>query len=335
MSAPTPTIGIDCRFAATNSGIGRYTRELVKHLLQRNDPWEYVLFTVQDAQTGLEEILNEKRVTHFPFPISYYSLKEHFLFPHALRKSGISLLHSPHFNVPLFCGVPFIATIHDLILHKFPNEASLPKRLAYRMLMRNTVRSAQHLIVVSNATAEDVKETYGERIHAKISVIHEGIGEEFCPASEEEKERVRNHYRLPAQFFLYVGAAKEHKNVQMLIDACPENQVLVLVTGGKEAEKLKLKSNVTILSAVSDEDLPALYSSARCLISPSLAEGFNFPVLEALSSGCPVIATNRGSTPEVVGKFATLIEPTLDALRRAMENPPQRKDRKSSCRERV
>ena len=208
MSAPTPIIGIDCRFAATHSGIGRYTRELVKHLLKRDDPWNYVLFTVQDAQTGLEEILNEKRVTHFPFPISYYSLKEHFLFPHALRKSGISLLHSPHFNVPLFCGVPFIATIHDLILHKFPNEASLPKRLAYRMLMRNTVRSAQHLIVVSNATAEDVKETYGERIHAKISVIHEGIGEEFCPASEEEKERVRNHYRLPAQFFLYVGAAK-------------------------------------------------------------------------------------------------------------------------------
>ena len=296
-----PLIGIDCRFAATHSGIGRYARELVKHLLQRNDPWEYVLFTVPGAQTGLEEILNEKRATQFPIPISHYSLKEHFLFPHAIRKSRISLLHSPHFNVPLFLGVPFIATIHDLILHKFPNEASLPKRLAYRMLMRNTVSRARHLIVVSNATTEDLKDTYGENIYSKTSVIHEGIGEEFRPASEEEQERVRNHYHLPAQFFLYVGAAKEHKNVQMLIDSCPESASLILVTGGKEAAALRLKKNVKILSSVPDEDLPALYSSARCFISPSLAEGFNFPLLEAFACGCPVIATQRGSSPEVAG----------------------------------
>ena len=108
----------------------------------------------------------------------------------------------------------------------------------------------------------------------------------------------------------------------MLIDACPEHTTLILVTGGKESAALRLRKNVKILSSVPDEDLPALYSSALCFISPSLAEGFNFPALEALACGCPVIATRRGSSPEIAGGFATLIEPTEEALRRALENPP-------------
>ncbi len=341
MSHHLPLVGIDCRFAATHSGIGRYTRELVKHLLQRDDPWNYVFFTMNNALTGLEDALNEKRKTNnqkliiYPLPLTPYSLSEQLFLPHALKKSRIDLFHSPHFNVPLGCGVPFIATIHDLILHKFPNEASLLKRTAYRFLMRHTVKHAQHLIAVSNATAEDLRVIYGEDIVSKISVIHEGISEDFQPISLERRVTARMKYDLPEQFFLYVGAAKQHKNVQMLIDACPENQTLILVSAGKEAQRLRLKSNVKILSAVPDEDLPALYSSARAYVSPSLAEGFNFPVLEALSCGCPVIATRRGSTPEVVGRFATLIDPTVDALRKAMENPPQGKPQEATTHART
>jgi glycosyltransferase involved in cell wall biosynthesis len=109
----------------------------------------------------------------------------------------------------------------------------------------------------------------------------------------------------------------------MLIDALPKDAFLVLVTGGKEVQSLRLKENVKILSSIPEEDLPALYSLARCFVSPSLAEGFNFPVLEAMRCGCPVIATNRGSTPEVAGGCALLIEPVEEALRSALKNPPQ------------
>src|SRR3989344_8158633 len=111
MSAPTPIIGIDCRFAATKSGIGRYTRELVKHLLKRNDPWKYVLFISNEKYHGLGD-LPQKTINYQLSTINYphYSLREQFLLPHALQKSGISLFHAPHFNAPLFSRVPLIAT---------------------------------------------------------------------------------------------------------------------------------------------------------------------------------------------------------------------------------
>lgn len=316
--ATAPLIGIDCRFAVSQSGVGRYTRELTRALLERHDPWKYILFLPRDnAQIALwkSEIRNSKsEVRLIDVPYKHYSISEQLFFPRIIKKSGVTLMHFLHFNVPLFYPTPFVATIHDLILHRFPNEASLPKRIAYRFLMRNTVRKAAHLIAVSNSTAADLAATYREDIRNKTSVIHEGISEEFQPASEHEKQRVRTKYHLPPRFLLYVGAAKEHKNVQMLIDACPTDQTLILVTSGKEIAHLRLLPNVRILPNLPDSDLPALYSTAHCFVSASLAEGFNFPVLEALACGCPVVATNRGATPEIVGRFATLVEPTVEGL---------------------
>lgn len=263
--------------------------------------------------------------------------------PRVIRISKVSLMHYPHFNAPLFSPVPFIATIHDLILHKFPNEASLSKRLAYRFLVGRTVHRAMRLIAVSTATKSDLLTWYPSLFSSsghrrwpsrsysshpldssqgssleentdRISVIHEGISERFRPATSDEQQAMREKYGLPEHFILYVGAAKEHKNVQTLIDACPEEVALVLVTGGKELHRLRLRPNVLVFKNVPDEDLPSLYSAALCTVSPSLAEGFNFPVLEALACGCPVIATNRGATPEICGGHCLLVEPTVEGL---------------------
>lgn len=309
---PLPIIGIDCRFAGTHSGIGRYVRELVHALAKRDDPWNYVLF-LPDIPHGLEHTTSN-RIRHSSFVIRHYSLHEHLEFPKILRTSNIDLLHVPHFNAPLFCPVPFIATIHDLILHHYPNEVSLPKRLAYRLLMGNAVRKSAHIIAVSQAMANDLTQTYGDELRRKISVISEGIQPAFKPVTEEQKNGIRKKYNLPDRFILYVGAAKEHKNVQTLIDACPSNIPLILVTGGKEISKLRLRSNVRILSNIADADLPALYGTASCFVTASLAEGFGLPILEAMACGCPVVASNRGSIPEIAEGHAILVEPTVEGI---------------------
>jgi glycosyltransferase involved in cell wall biosynthesis len=317
MTEGSYTIGVDCRFAGTHSGIGRYVRELVTELVKRDDPWNYVLFLPENKDHGLEK-LESDRTAFCLLTSPFYSIKEQFEFPNILKKTNIDLLHVPHFNVPLRCPVPFVATIHDLILHKYPNEASWMKRLAYKKLMRNAVKKSQHIIAVSEATKEDVIDHYGNDIDAKTTVIHNAIDARFTPQSDEAVDAVRTTYNLPHQFALYVGASKEHKNLPALIRACPDDLPLVLITKGKEVDRLPQKQNVLILQP-DDNDLPAVYAAASVYVQPSLKEGFGIPILEAMACGTPIVASNVSSMPEVAGGHAVLVEPTEEGLRGGIE----------------
>lgn len=251
--------------------------------------------------------------------VPHYSLKEQFALPRIIKSSGIDLLHVPHFNAPLNCPVPFVVTIHDLILHKYPNEASCLKRMAYKLLIRNAVKKSKHIIAVSNYTADEIAKTYGKQVREKISVIYEGVSPEFRPVTplRPATHSLRRGYAGQASkpFILYIGAAKQHKNVQTLIDACPDDMTLVLVTGGKEVAKLHPRSNTRIMENVSNEELPSLYSCATCFVTASLEEGFGLPALEAMACGCPVVASNRASLPEICGSHAVLVEPTVEGIR--------------------
>ena len=319
------TIGIDCRFAQTSSGLGSYTRELVTQLLKRKDGVKYVLFVGKDGH----EWIPKAAVASFELRVSssrHYSFSEQWDFPRLIKSSGVHLLFSPHFNVPLFCPVPFVATIHDLILHRFPNQSSRLKQTAYRLLMRHTVRKAKALIAVSQFTAEEIVKTYGKDLRRKITVIHEAASREFLRKSAAACGPVLKTFALRKPFFLYVGNNKEHKNVQMLLDAYRSlgttETELVLVTGGKEAEHLELPDGVRILRDVSAPDLSCLYYFAVAFVTASLYEGFGLPVLEAQASGCPVIVTNTGSLPEIAPEGSRIVEPTIEELADALRDPP-------------
>ena len=320
------TIGIDCRFAGTQTGLGRYTRELTSHLLKRTDPVQYVLFVSAGDHTWVPK----NPLTHFSlftFHSPHYSFSEQLFFPNLIRRSGIDLLFSPHFNVPLLCPVPFVATIHDLILHRYPNQAPRMKRLAYRVVMRHAIQASRALIAVSAFTASEIMHEYGKELREKITVIHEAASDEFARKSAAASGPVLKKYSLSKPFFLYVGSCKEHKNVQMLIDAYRSlgstDTELVLVTGGKETDALQLCDGVRVLRAVPDADLPSLYFFAVSFVTASLYEGFGLPVLEAAASGCPVIVTNRGALPEIAPASARIVEPTVEDLADALREPPQ------------
>jgi glycosyltransferase involved in cell wall biosynthesis len=308
-------IGIDCRFSSTNSGLGRYTRELVTHLLKRDDDIEYVLFVHSEEESWLSHLLGSYLLV--PSPYNHYSLFEQTRFPNIISSSNIDLLFSPHFNVPLRCPVPFIVTVHDLILHAFPNSAPLWKRLGYRLQMKHAVKNAKHIISVSNYTKNEIEKCYFPNTEPEyrtpIIAIPNGVQSSFCPKSTENQKRVLDKYGLHEPFFLYVGNFKEHKNVKVLKETAQNAHV-----------QLVCASELT--GSICDDELACLYSSAKAFVTASLSEGFCLPACEALACGCPVIASNRGAIPEVTQGHAKLIEPTVDAFIEAFKSPPSRRD---------
>ncbi len=318
------TVAIDCRFASYHAGLGRYTRELTGALLARDDPWEYVLLVKDEGESWIKQLPGAPRLLAAPFP--HYSFAEQWKMPGVIRASGAQLLFSPHFNVPLRSPIPFVMTIHDLILHRFPNKASLLKQVAYRTLMDGAIGRAKAVLTVSTFVADELRSVYGTTATEKMHVTFEGVNPHFSARSEAEIAAVKMQYGLSAPYFLYVGNAKEHKNVPMLLQAFAAAKLvgkeLILLCGGEEAKSLMLPAGCRLLSGISDDNLPALYCGAIAFVTASLYEGFCLPAAEALACGCPVIAAERGPLREVTGGHARLIEPTVEAFVDAFTNPP-------------
>lgn len=316
------TIAIDCRFAGTGTGLSRYTTELVAALLARRDPGiEYALI-----------VRKESDVPAVPFPhrvvvadIPHYSRAEQTELPRILKATGADLAFFTQFNAPFFCPLPFVVTVHDLILHRHPGDAPFLKRAAYRILLHRALRRARAVIAVSDWTKADIARTYGPGVAKKTAVIGEGVSDAYVPQPLPRIEELRRRHGLHRPFFLYVGNCKPHKNVFLLLRAfaaAKPDAELVLVSGGADARSMSLPSGARVLQDVPDADLPALYSAARCFVTASLEEGYCLPAAEALACGCPVIATDRSAIPEIVRGHGMLLEPTVEAFAAALLDPP-------------
>lgn len=318
------TIAIDCRFATSGVGLGRYTREIVRRIVELGGA-RFVLIGPDGPPPWMGTKATYETVHA---NIGHYSVTEQIVLPQMINRTKADLLFVPHFNVPMGVNMPFVMTMHDLILHAYPNSASVFKRLAYYALMRYAVRRARSLIVVSEYVRGELLGRYGAAVAEKSVVITEGVDESYGPRSQAERESIMQRYGLSKPFFLYVGSAKQHKNVSVLIKAFhiahPDDMELILVSGGKEATALHpLPSNIRMLQNVPDQDLPALYSAAKAFVTASLYEGYGLPVAEALACGCPVIASDRSAIPEVANGHAMLIEPTVEAFASAFTRSPK------------
>ncbi len=320
-------IGIDCRFASTPSGLGRYTREVTSRLLQRDDGWEYVLLLPPGVHSWIpDHPVAPVQIVRLDIP--HYSLGEQTFLPDVLKSAGLDLFFVPHFNIPFFCPVPVVVTIHDLILHRYPNQAHAFKRWAYRTLMKRAITRAEKIIAVSQFTAAEVAHEYGAVAAHKTVVINEGVSDHFHPIAPEEAKFVLQRYGISRPYFLYVGNAKEHKNVPLLLESYRDSgrtdADLILITDGKEADRLTLPPGVRVLTYVEEADLPSLYSSAVACVTASLYEGFGLPLFEAAACGCPVIGTRCGALPELAPIGSLIVDPSLTAMTEAFRNPPAR-----------
>ena len=299
-------IGIDARLI-NETGVGRYIRNLISGLARIDRTNSYIVFVRDDSWNPPNERW-EKRIVDIP----WHSISEQLIFPWLLIKEHLDLVHIPYFNVPIFYPGKFVVTIHDLtILHFDTGKATtlpLPlyklRRLGYYLALAVGLRRAYKIIAVSKTTKQEIVDHF-QIDPKKIIVTYEGVDSKIYKSTNKNR-------LITEQYFLYVGNAYPHKNLEILFK---QNLPIKLVLVGKIDffyERLKksiVNKNVIFFGLATDEQLINLYMHASALVFPSLMEGFGLPALEALALGCPVIVSDIPVFHEILGSNATYFNP--------------------------
>ncbi len=327
-------IGIDARLYGTyGRGIGQYLKQLITELEQLDTHNEYVIFV--NNHGWKEYTPNNSQFQKVLANIQLYTFKEQWLLPLLISRAKIDCMHFPHFTVPLCAHTPYIVTIHDMIIHKFPTEYATKhwypiyrlKLLAYKAVLKQAVRRATHIITVSQRTHDDVIEYY-PTAQKKCAVIHEGVDPALMFCTEDQTAVLKKYNLTSKQYLFYIGAAYPHKNLHAMItgymSACEYNNTLkqypFIIAGRRDFfhEKTEHWLHTTFphqthrvqwIGEISDKERSILYAHAALFLYITEYEGFGLPVLEAMSFGTPVVVSNAGSLPEVAADAALYVEP--------------------------
>ncbi len=236
-----------------------------------------------------------------------------------VRLNPPDVLFVPSHVVPLFSNVPTVVTIHDLAYKYFPDAYTSFARRYLDFSTGVSVGKAKRVIVPSTATAHDVVKFY-KADAKKIAVIPHGYdSKEYRPKASDEKPPIAGPY------IFFIGRVEVRKNVTLLVDAfallAKEIKNIQLVIAGKPGHGYELvtkkidalpepiRQRIVMAGYLSTEDGAHYMRHAEAFVFPSLYEGFGLPVLEAMASNTPVIASSASCLPEVAGKAAILLPP--------------------------
>ena len=226
--------------------------------------------------------------------------------PAATMKTGqADVLHAPWMEgAMLRSPCPSVVTIHDLTQLKRRSEAL---RMGLRQRLRHlAVQRAARIVVPTRAVADDVVEHLGVE-RRRVVVIPHAADPVMSPRDEREVASVRNRFKLPERYLVWVGALQHPDPTKHVRELAATPRRLPLVMVGPTRPWAHELPEVTLTGKVSDEDLAAIYSGAHALVLSSESEGFGLPGVEALACGTPVSACRARALVEVLGERATFV----------------------------
>ncbi|GIA94045.1 glycosyl transferase family 1 [Vibrio cholerae] len=282
---------------------------LFKEIISRSSNYKYISYV--DEST----ISESSKRTHLRFLERY----RNFFLKKSQKKKYI--FHSTYYRL---CknDIPIVTTVHDFTYEKFVRG---PAKWVHCWQKYRAIKHSDIVICVSHNTARDLMH-YCQIDPSKIRVIHNGVSESYhvLPDVQSKTNEV-----------LFVGARAGYKNFELAVDALVKRPELSLsIVGGgplSEAEQQRLEARIpgryTWLGRLSDEELNLAYNRAYALLYPSSYEGFGIPIIEAMRAGCPVVAVNVSSIPEVAGSAAILTDVAdADLFASALLSIPQRRE---------
>ena len=229
--------------------------------------------------------------------------------PRLLRRLRPDVSHF-HYVMPPSAPGRVVLTVHDLSFERRPELMNRRDRVLFRSLVPRSVRRADRILVGSDWTRSDLVERY-DVPDEKVVVTPYGVDPLFTREGPA---------RNGSPYLLFVGGLQPRKDPGTAVDALQKlDPGLRLVFAGpplrqsreliEHVRRLRLSSRVEFTGYVRKTELAALYRGASALVLPSLYEGFGLPLLEAMASGTPVVASTAGALPEVAGDAAVLVEP--------------------------
>lgn len=305
------------RFFNNGSGLGNYSRDLVRILAQNFPQNQYFLLNKNKSD-------REKEILKLPNVSFVRTSKGKFSRQLEMGKDaqnlGADIFHGLSGELPLrWSKAPIkkIVTIHDLIFERFPEYYSLFDRKIHFWKFKRAARQADAVIAISEQTKQDII-NYLKIPESKISVVYQGCHNAFKEfIFPDFLNQTKEKFSLPERFILNVGTIEPRKNLLNILRALNDSDIPLVVIGKKQKKYFskienflrKNKVQVQFLEHVDMHELAAIYRLADIFIYPSFFEGFGIPVIEGLFSGTPVITSNVSSLPEAGGDAALYVNP--------------------------
>lgn len=343
-------IGIDARLY-NETGVGGYIRNLISNLSEIDNKNNYFIYLRKREYD--EFIPKNERWQKRLADVQWHTLSEQIQMPQLLMSDNLDLVHFPYFSIPVLYPGKFIITVHDLTITHFDTgrATTLPrpiyrlKRVGYEIVLKTGIRRAKKIIAVSNFTKKEIREHFKVNENKIVVTYEAGNMDERChpenKRSGDERSCMAPVERMGFlaslgitnnRYFLCVGNAHPHKNLEKLIDAflsIKNNDFKLVLVGNdnffyprlKEYVKEKNANGKIIFTGfVENRDLPEWYQNAYAFIFPSLMEGFGLPALEAMENNCPVLVSDSSSLPEICGDAAIYFDPAKkEEIKNVME----------------
>jgi glycosyltransferase involved in cell wall biosynthesis len=303
-------------------GIARSVMKLTAHMGQADDglvlrvlvnPGRAQLFPLAELPAHAEVIGTDIRLA---------AVHRCWELARLIRAAGAAVLYVPYQTfTPLIRPCPMVVTVHDCTIESDAGFAGgRHRQVALKLATRAVLRRAAATTAPSRASLAEIRQHYPSA--PRPTLVPNGVDSgQFAAVPAAAVAAARDRYQLPRKFILTVGAHRPHKNHGILVralTALPADVSLVIVGYFDSSfpdplprliAELGMESRVRLVPEVADELLPAVYRAASVFAFPSLAEGYGIPVLEAMASGIPVVASDIPALSEVTGSAAVLVPP--------------------------
>lgn len=318
-------IGIEAQriFRKNKHGMDYVVLQEIKELQQMDTENEYYVFVKPGEDHCVE---SSKNVHVIELNCPTYPLWEQWALPRAAKKYGVEILHCTSNTAPIWCDIPLVLTLHDIIFlePRDKQNHSLYQNMGWLYRRLNVPRildKCRRIITVSNFEMENIISKLNIP-RERMAMIYNGYNEWFKPV--EDKDEVYKKYIPEQGFFFFLGNTDPKKNTERTLVAYSKYLTKSsikrkLLMADLDSEYLNgiiernhienIRENIVMPGYIVNSDLPYIYHSAFAFLYTSLRESFGIPLLEAMACETPVITSNTSSMPEIGGKDAILVNP--------------------------